>query len=77
MNNIAEWFARFSTKDTIQFINIAIASLAEVKSMIYVWYDLEYISEEKFNELLAQNKIIENITLWFLKYLHNYKKSST
>lgn len=77
MNNIAEGFSRFTTKDTIQFFNIAIASLSEVRSMIYLAYDLEYISQETFNQLLEQNQTIQNITLWFLKYLHTYKKSST
>lgn len=77
MNNIAEGFSRFTTKDTIQFFNIAIASLSEVRSMIYLAYDLEYISKEVFNQLLEHNQTIQNITLWFLKYLHTYKKSST
>lgn len=77
MNNIAEGFSRFTTKDTIQFFNIAIASLSEVRSMIYLAYDLEYISKEVSNQLLEHNQTIQNITLWFLKYLHTYKKSST
>lgn len=77
MNNIAEGFSRFTTKDTIQFFNIAIASLSEVRSMIYLAYDLEYISKEVFNQILEHNQTIQNITLWFLKYLHTYKKSST
>jgi len=77
MNNIAEGFSRFTTKDTIQFFNIAIASLSEVRSMIYLAYDLEYISKETYKQLLEHNQTIQNITLWFLKYLHTYKKSST
>ena len=63
MNNIAEGFSRFTTKDTIQFFNIAIASLSEVRSMIYLAYDLEYISKEVFNQLLEHNQTIQNITL--------------
>ena len=77
MNNIAEGFSRFTTKDTIQFFNIAIASLSEVRSMIYLAWDLEYITQENQKILLEQNQTIQNITLWFLKYLHTYKKSST
>lgn len=77
MNNIAEGFTRFSTKDTIQFMNIAVASLSEVRSMIYLAQDLGYISEETHQELLLQNTVIENLILWFLKYLHTYKNSKT
>ena len=63
MNNIAEGFTRFSTKDTIQFMNIAVASLSEVRSMIYLAQDLGYISEETHQELLLQNTVIENLIL--------------
>ncbi|MDB4728023.1 four helix bundle protein [Saprospiraceae bacterium] len=43
MNNIAEGFARFSKKEFIRFLDISQSSGAEVKSMIYVLEDLEYL----------------------------------
>lgn len=63
MNNIAEGFSRFTTKDTIQFFNIAIASLNEVRSMIYLAHDLKYIPQETYKQLLEHNQTIQNITL--------------
>lgn len=77
MNNIAEWFARFSSKEKIQFFNIAVSSLNEVRSMIYLGYDLAYINEETQNRLLEQNQNIKQLTYWFLRHLHDYKNSAT
>lgn len=51
MNNIAEGFDRSKvTKDNKQFIsflNIAAGSCGEVKSMLYLAQDLDYLSMEK------------------------------
>lgn len=77
MNNIAEWFSRFSSKEKIQFFNIAVASLNEVRSMIYLASDLKYIDQEIESGLLLENQTTKDVTYWFLKHLHNYKNSST
>ena len=51
MSNIAEGFERYSTKKFIQFLNVARASVAEVRSQLYVALDLGYIEPEQFNNI--------------------------
>lgn len=48
MNNIAEGFERDSDKQFIQFLRIAKGSAGEVRSMIYVMLDRNWISHEVF-----------------------------
>ena len=43
MNNIAEGFERGSRKEFAHFANIAIASCGEVRSMLYLAEDLNYL----------------------------------
>lgn len=51
MNNIAEGFSRTSPKDLRRFVEIAKGSADEVKSMLYLAQDLEYIDRAKAEEL--------------------------
>jgi four helix bundle protein len=46
MNNIAEDFGRLSKREFKRFLDIALGSLAETKSMTYIADDLDYFSEE-------------------------------
>ncbi len=51
MNNIAEGFGKFSNQEFIRYLDIAQSSALEVKSMLYVLFDMNYLVEEKINEL--------------------------
>ncbi|MCB0479618.1 MAG: four helix bundle protein [Crocinitomicaceae bacterium] len=51
-NNIAEGFDRFNPKEFRRFLFIAIASCAEVKSMLYLALRLEYISKDLNEKLI-------------------------
>ena len=51
MNNISEGFERGSDKDFARFLDIAKASCGEVRSMLYLAEDLNYVDSEKSNEL--------------------------
>jgi four helix bundle protein len=53
MNNIAEGFDRGSNKDFVKFLFIARGSAAEVRSLLYVALDQNYLSEVEFNECRA------------------------
>jgi len=51
MSNIAEGFDRASRAEFHQFLVIAKGSCAEVKSQLYVAFDVGYISNTRFNKL--------------------------
>jgi four helix bundle protein len=51
INNIAEWFERYSNKEFIRFLYIAKWSSGEVRNMLMLWKDLGYIWQEKQQEL--------------------------
>ena len=57
MNNIAEGFARYHRKDFKHFLDISQSSTAEIKSMLYVIDDLNYI--DKMNWKIYTNKQIK------------------
>ncbi len=50
MNNIAEGFERSSKKDFAHFLDIAKASAGEVRSMLWLAEDLEYIERSLAQE---------------------------
>ncbi len=62
MNNIAEGFDRSKiTKDNKQFIsflNIASGSCGEVKSMLYLAQDLNYLSQDEAEKLRSECRSI-------------------
>lgn len=69
MANIAEGYERKSDGDFKRFLNISKGSLAEVKSHLYIALDLEYISEEKFNELTSDIEEINKTLYGLINYL--------
>jgi four helix bundle protein len=69
INNIAEGHERSSNKEFIRFLTIAKGSSGEVRSMLYVASDLNYIDKEKFELLLQKCKSISKQLGGFIKYL--------
>lgn len=61
MSNIAEGFERGGRAEFQQFLSIAKASCAEVRSELYVALDIGYVGQAKFNQLLEHAEEVGKI----------------
>jgi four helix bundle protein len=61
MLNIAEGFDSKSDPAFINFLRYSYRSSAEVKSILYIVLDLNYIDQEKFKELTDNIKRIQSL----------------
>lgn len=71
MSNIAEGFAKFSNKEFIRYLDIAQSSALEVKSILYVLMDMNYLMVEKINEIHQLIDETRALTLALIKYLRS------
>ncbi len=69
MSNIAEGYERDSNKELIRFLNYSKGSVGEVRSLLYVALDQEYISDKQFEELKDYAVSISTQIANFIKYL--------
>ncbi|PIQ49730.1 MAG: four helix bundle protein [Cytophagales bacterium CG12_big_fil_rev_8_21_14_0_65_40_12] len=76
MNNIAEGFGRFSDKDFIRFLDYSVGSCIEVKSMSYLFLDLDYFSKEEVKSFQLQVEETKASILAFIKYLRSKENKS-
>jgi four helix bundle protein len=61
MSNTAEGFDRFRSTEFHQFLSIAKGSCAEVRSQLYVAYDIGYIQENDFQILKSATEELSKI----------------
>ena len=69
MNNIAEGFERRGDKELKHFLFIAKGSCGEVRSMLYISYELGYITKQDFDRLCALSVEISKLLSGFIKTL--------
>jgi four helix bundle protein len=69
MANIAEGYDRRGDKEFIRFLNIAKGSLSEVKSHLFVAFDIEYIAQDKLDTLFLLIDEIAKLISGLIKYL--------
>ena len=77
MSNIAEGFARRTSKEFINFLTMAHGSAAEVQSHLYVALDLQYLSEQGFRELYQLAEEVSKMIQGFMIYLKSNSQLST
>jgi len=71
MNNIAEWFERKWNKEFIKFLYIAKWSAGEVRSMLSIALELQYVSLPEYTSLHDQIVEISKMIGWLIKSLQS------
>lgn len=54
ISNIAEGFSRLSPKDKMYFYRVALGSLTELQSQLFISSDLNYLPSKKFEEIILK-----------------------
>jgi four helix bundle protein len=75
MSNIAEGFESRTQAQFINYLGIAKASAAEVRSQVYITSDQKYVTQEQFKQVLdLSDKAIRQLAS-FISYLESNPKS--
>lgn len=67
--NIAEGYERKSNLEFVRYLYIAKGSAGELRTQLYLAYDLQYINDEVFKEFSERVEVISKSLSGFIKYL--------
>ena len=73
-SNIAEGCGRNHRKDSLQFFFIARGSAFELETQLYLAFDLGFINQDIFNEILFQIEKVKKLLSGFIKYFESLSK---
>ena len=65
-SNIAEGFGRDSNKEYLRFLNISIGSLFEMQTQLEIAKNIEYLTQEEFNNLYEDSREVERMLVSFI-----------
>ncbi len=68
-SNIAEGFERDGQKEFIQFLAISKGSAGELRSHLYLLFDLKHISESEFSALFQELNSVSKMLMSLINYL--------
>lgn len=70
MNNIAEGIERNSNKELRNYLYIAKGSCGEVRSMLFISQELDYVTKEEYEKLYNDSIEISRLLSGFIKTLN-------
>jgi four helix bundle protein len=70
MDNIAEGFDRRSRLEFINSLSISAGEAGELKSQLYRGLDINYLSQEKFDELYEDTNEVTKMLCGLIEYLN-------
>ena len=70
-SNIAEGFSRYSKLEKRQFYAIARGSLTEIENQLLIARDIQYISQEEYDNVENQTIIVGKLITSLLKYIQS------
>ena len=77
MSNVAEGFGNHSNYEFVRFLGYASRSCSEVRSHLYVAFDVGYISTDIFGEIAEQTMKCSNYIKGLIKYLKGKTSKNT